>query len=100
MARKKARKQFVYRDTIWNSVGGGFGSARTELKKVGKHKVLLTRKPRLDYYGNPVHIATYIKKNGDYGKSYQSSGSATMVVSRALKKNGIETKERNKRNKK
>lgn len=89
----KKRKPFVYRDTIWKNVGGGLNYPNeTKLCKVGKHKILLTRKEKLDYYGNPVHVATYINKDGSTGPSYRSNGSATMVVSGVLKKKGILTK--------
>ena len=93
MAFKKVKKPYVFRSTIWNSVGGGFSNPNeSKVCKVGKHKVLLTRANKLDRYGNPVHSATLIKKYGSLGKSYKSNGSATYVVSKALKINGIETK--------
>lgn len=62
--------------------------------KVGKYNVLLTRANKLDRYGNPVHTATVLNKNGVPCKSYRSNGSATYVVSTALKLNGVETKKK------
>ena len=70
MAKQKKAKSFVYYDTIWKGVGGGLSNpGESRLCKVGKHK---------------VHSA-------------KSSGSATLVVSEMLAKNGIETK-RHKKN--
>ena len=84
---------YVNYSTIWNSVGGGFSNAgESKVCKVGKYKVLVSRGERLDRYGNPVHTATLINKDGSLGESYRSSGSASLVVSRALKRNGIDTK--------
>lgn len=41
---EKRKKPFVYRDTIWNSVGGGFSNpGETRIVKIGKHKVLVSR---------------------------------------------------------
>lgn len=91
--KKTQNRPYVKRSTIWNSVGGGFSNAgEAKVCKVGKHKVLLTRANRLDRYGNPVHTATVINKDGSMGKSYRGNGSATLIVSKALKKNGIDTK--------
>ena len=90
---KKFKRAYVFRSTIWKSVGGGFSNpGQAKVVKVGKHKVLISRNTRLDRYGNPVHTATLIKKDGSLGKSYKSNGSATMVVSKALSLNGIDTK--------
>ena len=92
---KKAstKKPYVKRDTIWKSVGGGLSNpGETKICKVGQHKVLLTRADKLNRYGNPVHTATVINKDGSLGESFRSSGSATLTVSKALKKSGIETK--------
>ena len=87
------RKPYVFRSTIWNSVGGGFSNpGESKVCKVGKHKVLVSRANKLNKYGNPLHTATLIKKDGSLGKSYKSTGSATFVVSQALKRNGIDTK--------
>lgn len=87
------KKPYVHYSTVWNSVGGGFSNpGEARVCKVGKHKVLVTRSKKLDRYGNPIHTATVIKSNGEVGESYRSSGSATMVVSRALERNGIRTK--------
>lgn len=89
----KKDKPFVYYTTIWNSVGGGFSNpGEKRICNVGKHKVLVERAERLDRNGNPVHTATVIKKNGSFGESYRSNGSATLVVSEALKRNGVDTK--------
>lgn len=84
---------YVKYGTIWKGVGGGLSNPNeAKICKVGKHKVLLTRSSKLNRNGNPVHTATYINKDGSLGKSHRSDGSATLVVSRALKKNGIDTK--------
>lgn len=84
---------FVYRKTIWNSVGGGFSNpGESKICKVGKHKVLVTRSSRLNKYGNPIHTAVLIKKDGTLGRTFSSNGNATFVVQRALKLNGIDTK--------
>lgn len=93
MKKRKVRKPFVYRSTIWNSVGGGLNySGQSKLCKVGKHKVLLTRGKYLNKYGNPVHTATYIHKGGVPGKTTRGTGSATLVVSRLLRKQGVDVK--------
>ena len=90
---KRTKKPFVKRDTIWNAVGGGFSNPNeSKICKVGRHKVLLTRAGMLNKYGNPIHTATLIKPDETLGKSYRSSGSATFIVSEALKRNGISTK--------
>lgn len=97
MAKKKqsAKKSFVYDTTIWNSVGGGFSNPNEKrVCNVGKHKVLVERSMYLNKYGNPVHTATLINNDGTMGRSYRSAGNASMVVSEALKRNGIYTKRR------
>ena len=89
----KAKKPFVNYSTIWNSVGGGLSNpGEVKICSVGKHKVVLQRADRLDRYGNPVHTATVINKDGSSGASYRSNGSATTIVSKALYKNGVDTK--------
>ena len=93
--RTKTAKQapYVNSSTIWKSVGGGFSNpGESKVCKVGKYKVLVSRGDRLDRYGNPVHTATLINKDGSLGASYKSNGSASLVVLRALKRNGIDTK--------
>ena len=91
--KKTSTKPYVKYDTIWKSVGGGFSNpGQSKVFKVGKHKVLLSRSDKLDRNGNPVHTATLINKDGSLGESYKSTGAATLVISRAFNKNGIETK--------
>ena len=90
---EKKKKPFVYQDTIWKAVGGGFSNpGETRIENVGKHKVLITRSDRLDRYGNPVHTATLIKSDGSMGISSRSNGNATLVVADMLKKNGIDVR--------
>lgn len=92
-SRAKKRKKYVKYDTIWNAVGGGFSNPnQSAIFKVGKHKVLLSRAEKLDRYGNPVHTATVINSDGSLGKSCRTNGSATLAVSGALKKCGVQTK--------
>ena len=92
-ASKKPRKPYVQRKTIWNKVGGGFSNpGESKIFNIGKHKVLLTRGEKLDKYGNPIHTATVMQKNGQLGKPYRSNGSATEVVTGALRKNGVDVK--------
>ena len=87
------KKSYVYYSTIWNSVGGGLSSPNSsKICKVGKHKILLSRNAKLDRYGNPVHVATYINKDGSTGISTRGNGSATWLVSNLLKKKGIDTR--------
>lgn len=94
----KAKHPYVYYDTISKSVRGGFSNpGERRICNVGKHKVLVERADRLDRYGNPVHTATVINKNGRLGASYRSNGSAALVVSEALKRNGVDTKHRSRR---
>lgn len=89
----KSKKPYVMRKTIWNSVGGALSNpGESKVCRVGKYKVLVTRSPRLNQNGNPVHTATVINKNGILGASYCSSGSATYTVSKCLKRNGVDTK--------
>lgn len=101
---KKQSKPYVYYDTIWKGVGGGLSNpGESRICKVGKHTVLLSRANKLDRYGNPVHTASLIKNGRLVGYSVKSNGSATMVVSNMLSKNGIDTKRhsyKNKRSKK
>lgn len=93
MKKVFSRKPYVKYNTIWNAVGGGLSnSGESRLCKVGKHKVLLSRSTYLDRYGNPIHTAAVINKDGQVVSSYRSNGSATLTVSRALKKSGIDTK--------
>lgn len=90
---QKNTKPFVNHSTVWNSVGGGFSTpGEAKVFRVGKHKVLVKRSENLNKYGQPIHTATYINQDGTLGASSRSSGSATMIVETALKKNGIETK--------
>lgn len=89
----KTAKPFVYNSTIWKSVGGGFSNAgESRIFKVGKHKVLVTRAERLDYYGNPIHTAVVVCKDGTVGKACKTNGSATLAVSGALENVGVGTK--------
>lgn len=93
MAKIKKSKPYVYYDTIWKGVGGGLSNpGESRLCSVGKHKVLLTRSQKLNQYGNPVHTASLVKDGRTVGYSLKSAGSATLVVSKMLAKNGIETK--------
>ncbi|MGN1052012.1 MAG: hypothetical protein ACI4SH_01320 [Candidatus Scatosoma sp.] len=95
MVKKNSAKHtpYVKRSTIWKSVGGGFSNpGESKVCKVGSHRVLLSRAERLDTYGNPVHTATVINKDGSLGGSYRSNGPAALTVSRALRKNGIDTR--------
>ena len=96
MAKKSNNNHpYVYDTTIWNSVGGGFSNPNEKkVCNVGKHKVLVERSTYLNKYGNPVHTATLINKDGTMGRNYRSTGSASMIVSEALKRNGIYTKRR------
>ena len=93
MKKKSIVKPYVKYKTIWNAVGGGLSnSGESRLCKVGKHKVLLSRSIYVDRYGNPIHTASVINKDGRVVSSYRSNGSATLTVSRALKKSGVDTK--------
>lgn len=93
MAKNAKRKPFVYYTTIWKSVGGGLSNpGESKVCKVGKHKLLLSRAQRLDYYGNPVHTASVIYKNGSVGATCRSNGSATFTVEKALQRSGIDVK--------
>ena len=92
-SKHSTKRPYVKESTIWNSVGSGFSSpGQSKIFKVGSHKVLLSRAERLDRYGNPVHTATVINKDGSLGASYRSNGNATYIVSNALRRNGIDTK--------
>lgn len=91
MAKKE--KQYVRYSTIWNAVGSGLNNpGESKICKIGKHKVLLTRSDKLDRNGNPVHTASVLKRGGNLGGTHKSNGSATNVVSQALKNEGIATK--------
>lgn len=47
------------------------------------------------FYGEWVKsVITLINKDGTMGRSYRSADSASMIVSEALKRNGIYTKRR------
>lgn len=95
MTKKKynSAKPYVRRSTIWKAVGGGFSNAgEAKVCKVGKYKVLVTRANKLDRYGNPVHTATVINKDGTVGSSYRANGNASLVVQEALRRSGVSTK--------
>jgi hypothetical protein len=93
MAKTKKQKPYVRRSTIWKAVAGEFSNpGQGKLCRIGRHKVLVTRSERLNKYGNPVHTATVVKPDGSFGASHRSAGSATLIVSRALEKNGVATK--------
>ena len=54
--------KFVYDTTIRNNVPGALSSpGESVICKVGEHKVLVSRKEKLDKYGNPVHISSVIE---------------------------------------
>ena len=92
---KKQSKPYVHYETIWKGVGGGLNyPGESRICKVGRHTVLLSRSRKLDRYGNPVHTASLVKDGHIVGRSERSNGSATMVVSNMLAKNGIDTKRR------
>ena len=94
---KRKNKPFVYHSTVWKNVGGGLSnSGESKICKVGKHKLLLTRSVYLDRYGNPVHTAALINRDGTMGASYKSNGSATFIAEKALNRNGIDVKRRKK----
>lgn len=89
----KSTKSFVFRSTIFKSVGGALSNpGESRVCKVGKHKVLVTRAERLDPYGNPIHTAAVIRKDGTVGKAAKTNGGATMAVSEALENVGVGTK--------
>lgn len=98
MAKNAKRKPYVYYTTIWKSVGGGLSNpGESKVCKVGKHKLLLSRAQRLDYYGNPVHTASVIYKDGSIGGTYRGNGSASLIAEKALQRSGVGVK-RKKRN--
>ncbi|MGN0796219.1 MAG: hypothetical protein ACI4MT_04635 [Christensenellales bacterium] len=89
----KQKKPYIMRETIWKSVGGGFSNpGESKVMKVGKYKVLLSRSERLNYYGNPVHTATVINKDGTLGPSSRGDGTAAGIVCRALGKSGVDVR--------
>lgn len=93
MAKKKVKKPYVMDKTIQKNVGYGFSyPGESKVCKVGKYKVLVSRAERLDRYGNPVHTATLINKDGTLGASARGNGNASIIVSNVLKKNGVDTK--------
>lgn len=93
--KKKNTGSYVQRSTVWKAVGGGFSNpGASKIIKVGNHKILLERSEKLNMYGNPVHKATYVDKDGTLGKSYRSTGSATDVVCETLRRNNVAIKHR------
>lgn len=91
--KKSNKKSFVYRSTIWKSVGGSLNYPNeSKVCNVGTRKVLITRSKNLDKYGNPIHTATMINKDGSTGKSYRTNGGATNAVSTLFRKCGIDIK--------
>ena len=85
MAKKEKRKPFVYYTTIWKNIGGGLSNpGESKVCKVGKYKLLLSRAQRLDYYGNPVHTASVISKDGSICGTYRGNGSASLIAEEAL----------------
>lgn len=90
------KKRFVYNTTISKNVPGALSNpGESKLLKVGSHKVLLSRKERLDKYGNPVHMASVISKNGVSSKPYKSNGGGRHAVAGALRTANISVKYRN-----
>lgn len=96
MERKS--KSFVYNDTIRKNVRELSYPAESQLCNVGKHKVVVTRSERLDYYGNPVYTATVLDREGGTLGSYRSNGSAALVVQGALKRSGVNVRYRKPKN--
>lgn len=96
VAKKKAtkpRKPYVQRATVWKAVGGGLNyPGEKKVCKVGRHKVLVERHERLDYYGNPVHTVSVLNRDGTVKAHYTSNGGADFTAEGALKRAGIETK--------
>lgn len=92
-AKKLVKSPYIRSTTISDAVRGGVSNpGESRVINVGKHKVLLTRSQHLDRYGNPIHTASVIRKDGSIGGTYRASGSAALTVSKALAKEGIETK--------
>lgn len=91
--KQKARKPFVYYDTIRNQTRGGLTSPGEQKRmRIGKYKVSVERAQRLDRYGNPVHTASVYDDYGRLMSSYRSNGPVEHTVSGALRRIGVETK--------
>ena len=88
-----ACKSIVFNNTISKNVPGALSNPNeSRVCKVGRHKVLIFRKAKLDYYGNPVHVATYINSDGTPGVTYQSNGGSQHAVRGLFNKKGISVK--------
>lgn len=90
--------KFVYDSTIRNNVPGALSDpGQSVVCKVGRHKILVSRREKLDKYGNLVHISSVIGKDGIPNKPYSSNGGAQHSVAGALKKSGIGIRYRKKK---
>ena len=94
-SNKKAQTPYVNYQTLWKGVGGGLSNpGESRVCKVGKHRILVSRSQRLNYYGNPVHTVSVIHPDGTTGRAYRTSGSATTACEQALKSEGIQVRHR------
>ena len=89
---KSKTTTYVQAKTVQKGVKGTLArNGESKLCRIGKHKVIVTGSGR-DKQGRQMHTATLIKENGRLGESYRARGPIVKVVSRALKKNGVEVK--------
>ena len=92
MAKTK-RKPYVHRSTVSKNVGAGaVNPGQSKVVRIGKHKVLISRDGKSKRADKPVHTATLIKADGSLGVSYRNYGTASLVASVALRRNGIDVK--------
>ena len=95
MAKAKRRKvkPFVFNKTVKNNVPNALSYPnQTVLCNVGKHKIVVRRHEKLNYYGNPIYTATYVNKDGTAGASYRTTGTCRLAVDGVLKKHGVSVK--------
>ena len=92
MATKK-QKPYVHSSTVRKNVGGGtVNPGQSKVVRIGKHKLLISRDGNSRRNGSPMHTVTLIKKDGSLGVSYRNNGTASLVASIALRRNGIDVK--------
>ncbi len=96
-AKAPTKKPYVQNETIWKSTYGLVNELGDKKEcKVGKHKLSLAISPKPNANGQAVRVVTYINEDGSAGKTVRdASGSTTKAVRKALERNGVQVKFKN-----
>ena len=90
---RRNERPYIYQKTAWKAIGGGFCNPKeSKVIHVGRYKVRVVRSEYLNFYGNPIHTATYINTDGTDGRVYRSTAPAYVVVCECLKRNGVDVR--------